>query len=430
TAMKADPKVHVIFPSMGTLGTTGVAAIFNGIGFRATPLPMPDVDVLRLGRGHSSCKECLPLQLVCGSLLRYLRDRSEAGEHLVFFMPTSAGGCRLTQYNVYLRKLVAKHKIPNVAFLSLSNTNGYGGLATSDVLNALKSIILSDVMEDVRMAIDVLAVDPVSARKVFDHQWERILKCFREHRGEKLFELVADVARELHRIPRKKDIADVPKVSLTGEMYVRRDEFSCQDLGERFAKRGILAKRAHVFEYLAYSDWNVDKDIWQNKFGLKKRTTHKIKMFLQRGYEKKIKRALSRSGFYEFELLDIPGIVEYAKKYFDVRFTGEALLVVGSFWKELPTHAHGLVSIGPFACMPTRIIESVIASDTSSATKKRLDRSMGRKASFPEKVLQLPFLSIESDGNPFPQIVDTRVEAFCLQVERLHKTMKESPSAH
>ncbi|MBK9578261.1 MAG: activase [Fibrobacteres bacterium] len=425
TCMKEDPKVHMIFPSMGTLGTTGIAAIFNGIGFRATPLAMPDVDVLRLGRGHSSCKECLPLQLVCGSLLRYLRDRAEAGEHLVFFMPTSAGGCRLTQYNVYLRKLVAKHKIKNVAFLSLSNTNGYGGLATSDVLNALKSIILSDVMEDVRMAIDVLAVDPVAAQKVFDHQWDRILRCFREKRGEKLFELVADVARELHRIPRKKDIKDVPKVSLTGEMYVRRDEFSCQDLSERFAKRGILAKRAHVYEYLAYSDWNVDQDIWENKFGMKKRATHKIKMFLQRGYEKKIKRALSRSGFYEYELLDIPGIVEYAKKYFDVRFTGEALLVVGSFWKELPTHAHGLVSIGPFACMPTRIIESVIASDTSSITKKRLDKAMGKKHSFPDEVLQLPFLSIESDGNPFPQIVDTRVEAFCLQVERLHKSIKD-----
>jgi hypothetical protein len=33
----------------------------------------------------------------------------------------------------------------------------------------------------------------------------------------------------------------------------------------------------------------------------------------------------------------------------------------------------------------------------------------------------LPFLSIETDGNPFPQILEARVEAFCLQVERFYK---------
>jgi len=424
TPMKGDPKVHVVFPSMGTLGTQGLAAIFNGIGFRATALPMPDVDALRLGRGNSSCKECLPLQLVCGSLLRYLRDRIEAGEHLVFFMPTSAGGCRLTQYNVYLRKLIEKNRLPNVAFLSLTNTNGYGGLATSDVLNALKSIILSDVMEDVHAAIPVLAKDPESAYKVFDEQWERLLTSFRERKAKDLFELVKDVASELNKIPRKKELHEVPKVALHGEMYVRRDEFSCQDLAERFAKRGILAKRAHVFEYVAYSDWNVDQNLWQNKFGLKKRAIHKVKLYLQRGYERKIKKALVRSGLYELEMLDIPGMIEYGKEFFDVRFTGESIILVGTFWKDILHSAHGVVSIGPFACMPTRIIESVLGSDTTTDTKRRLDAKTGLgSVKVPENVKHLPFLSIESDGNPFPQIVDTRVEAFCLQVERLHKTM-------
>jgi len=44
-----------------------------------------------------------------------------------------------------------------------------------------------------------------------------------------------------------------------------------------------------------------------------------------------------------------------------------------------------------------------------------------------EVVLQnhpaLPFLSIESDGNPFPQVVDAKLEIFCLQVMRIHDTV-------
>jgi hypothetical protein len=35
----------------------------------------------------------------------------------------------------------------------------------------------------------------------------------------------------------------------------------------------------------------------------------------------------------------------------------------------------------------------------------------------------LPFLAIESDGSPFPQIIDAKLETFCLRAERLHNRL-------
>ena len=44
-----------------------------------------------------------------------------------------------------------------------------------------------------------------------------------------------------------------------------------------------------------------------------------------------------------------------------------------------------------------------------------------------EKILatmdDLPFLAIESDGSPFPQLIDAKLEAFCQQSRRLHERM-------
>jgi hypothetical protein len=37
----------------------------------------------------------------------------------------------------------------------------------------------------------------------------------------------------------------------------------------------------------------------------------------------------------------------------------------------------------------------------------------------------LPFLSIESDGSPFPQVIDAKLETFCLRAERMHEKMME-----
>jgi hypothetical protein len=35
----------------------------------------------------------------------------------------------------------------------------------------------------------------------------------------------------------------------------------------------------------------------------------------------------------------------------------------------------------------------------------------------------LPFLAIESDGSPFPQLITAKLESFCLRAERLHNKM-------
>jgi len=35
----------------------------------------------------------------------------------------------------------------------------------------------------------------------------------------------------------------------------------------------------------------------------------------------------------------------------------------------------------------------------------------------------LPFLAIESDGSPFPQLITAKLESFCLRAKRLHNKM-------
>ena len=39
------------------------------------------------------------------------------------------------------------------------------------------------------------------------------------------------------------------------------------------------------------------------------------------------------------------------------------------------------------------------------------------------EIEELPFLAIESDGSPFPQVITAKLETFCLRAERLHERM-------
>jgi predicted nucleotide-binding protein (sugar kinase/HSP70/actin superfamily) len=178
-----------------------------------------------------------------------------------------------------------------------------------------------------------------------------------------------------------------------------------------------------VLEWLTYCDYNVKNGIYEADFNVRENVEFKLKLHLQKRFEKKIKKILSGSGLYEYELIDMNRIMHYGKKFFDVRFTGEAILVVGCFFKDILTHVQGVISIGPFACMPTRVIEAVLSAESTIENKRAFDLDAGLNGRIAASIETLPFLSVESDGNPFPQIIEARIEAFCLQVERLHKKL-------
>ena len=47
---------------------------------------------------------------------------------------------------------------------------------------------------------------------------------------------------------------------------------------ERLAKRDIIAKRAHVFEWLTYCDYNVKKGIYEADFNFRENVEFRLKL--------------------------------------------------------------------------------------------------------------------------------------------------------
>ena len=92
-------------------------------------------------------------------MLNYFwRDRPE-GEVTAYFMPGAAGPCRFGQYNVFSRRLIERHEIPDAAVLTLNAANGYMGLGDRFTLPAWRSILIGDVMYEVWSTVLAAAKD-------------------------------------------------------------------------------------------------------------------------------------------------------------------------------------------------------------------------------------------------------------------------------
>ncbi|HAV43483.1 TPA: activase [bacterium] len=420
-----DPKVKMLIPPMGKFGSEALAAVLEGLGVNTEALPTPDMETLKMGRAQTTTKECLPLQLTTGSLLRYMKEERKDDEILVYFMPTGSGNCRFPQYNVSLKRLIKKNEVEDVTVVSLSNETGYLGFGYRLTLPGLRAVILADVMDDIRNALLALARDKEEALDLFDKEWQSIIDNLRGRDNLSLEKRLLETAMTLNRIPLTHPLHEAKIVSLHGEIYVRKELFSRGSLVETLANQGIVVKTASVLEWLHYVDYLIRKGIIEGGFGLTQWVEFLVKRTAQSVFEKRIKRILSKSGLYEEEPISIKELVEgWSGKLLNVALTGEPVLTIGAALKEVGHSVCGLVSIGPFGCLPSRVTESILSCHMNIESKKACQEGTDH-LSMEFEVDELPFLPVEVDGNPFPPIIQARIEAFCLQVERLYLQMRK-----
>ncbi|HUV50942.1 MAG TPA: acyl-CoA dehydratase activase [Anaerolineae bacterium] len=421
-----DPRVTLLFPSMGRISSESLAALFRGFGFNAIAHPPSDEAVLKLGRANTSCKECLPLILTTGTLLNYIYNIKKENEVLIYFMPTGSGPCRFGQYYIFMEDLVKRLELPDVAMFSLTSENSYAGLGKDFQLRAWCSVVISDVMEDIRSMILANATDTEDGMRIFNEEWNLILEEIERGDFSKLEKQLVRASEHFSRISVKLPPKEVPVICLIGEIFVRRDSISRQYLTRRLAKSGFAVVCSPVAEWILYSDYIMDKGLTEHKLSRMEKLALGIKRKYMAQYEKLIKSILSGSGLVHAEPIDIEEIINNAMPYISPNLTGEAVLTVGGTITEVASHACGAIAIGPFGCMPNRLSESILNVIMNRKGKLATDPDNKRLQKMLTNIEDLPFLAIESDGSPFPQLINAKLETFCLRAGRLHKRMLDA----
>ncbi|EKD37167.1 MAG: (R)-2-hydroxyglutaryl-CoA dehydratase activator-related protein, partial [uncultured bacterium] len=104
-------------------------------------------------------------------------------------------------------------------------------------------------------------------------------------------------------------------------------------------------------------------------------------------------------------------VVGLGARFLSPEVQGEAILTIGSAFHDILNPACGIISIGPFGCMPSRVAEAILQQRFTAGEIKRMNGHAGSPI-LKNGERKFPFLAIETDGAPFPQIIEARLEAF------------------
>ena len=192
-------------------------------------------------------------------------------------------------------------------------------------------------------------------------------------------------------------------VGLVGEIYLRNNRFSNNNLIAKLEAMGVEVKLATFAEWINYTTLTYKVDSFYNH-DWKSVLKAKIQEMYQKHDEHSIEKAFKKHINIDEEI-PVRKVVKYAEPYIPLEVKGEAILSIGKAIDFYKNGASGIVNCMPFNCMPGTIVSSL---------SKKISHDLG----------EIPWLNMSYEGLQDTG-EETRLEAFVDQVKSNYSINKE-----
>jgi predicted CoA-substrate-specific enzyme activase len=423
------PDVQIVIPCIGDMAAALFAASLRSLGYHAVAMPEMDHEIVATGLRYTSGKECLPLILLTGTLMNYVNNNGHEGKKSAFFNIGGTSACRVAQYPVFLTNLVKSQQIKDVAMFTLMSQEGYLGLTKGFLKRSMEAIIINDVLEDVRSGILANAKDPENGLQIFYTQFEKLVEVFSNNYNTLFGELKRFSKYIGEHVPYRIPVSESKYIALTGEIFVRHNQFAHKQLNHYFGKHGFVLKDAYISEWVKYLDYAWRKGVDRPDFSPGDILNRLIREQYITLAEARVQKILSETGYCKIHKTNIVNVVKHSLHVLPLESTGEPALTLGTALAQGYEEYCGIINIGPFGCLQTRIGEAITGPEMNLGSKKAVKQNLRTPYQIPSHLNEktdIPFLTIECDGMGFPQIIEARLETFLIQVERAAENMKKA----
>ncbi|MFC1891666.1 CoA activase [Thermodesulfobacteriota bacterium] len=378
-----------LIPEMNRIGCHLLAGVFKSFGINAKV--METYRGLDLGMEYSSGKECYPCQVTLGDILYFLKkERERLGNafdpaEYIYFMPESSGPCRFGMYNKYQRIILDYFpEFEGVKIGSLTTGDGYSldGIVEKKLVTDLRksayfSVIIADVLDRLLWRIRPYEKKEGMADEFIEKAMNRMSRGCETHAYKKEFDnllKMLDGLIEEAKLIIDPDIPPKPLIGIVGEIYLRTQIHSNQDLIKVLEKYGAEVVNASIAEwvnFITYSrlrDAKIDfrlslkqfrlSSVWKS---LKKMAGYKGELLYQEYQQKKVySRVRELIDLGEDHMVGHMEAICNEEDLFSFDIGTEACLSIPGLLEYAGEGFNGLINIYPFTCMPSTITSAIV----------------------------------------------------------------------
>lgn len=376
-------------------------AAFKACGVSAHVFPESSQETLYWGRKYTTGRECYPLILTTGDMIRILKSPDCDPNQVAFFMPTGNGPCRFGQYHRLHRLILDELGYVDTPIYA-PNQDGtlyrdLGIMGSSFDRLGWCAIVAVDLLVKKLHETRPYERHPGETDRVYQESLALVCDAIRTggEDFEELGEALGEARERFGRIPLVNP-GSKPKIGIVGEIYLRSNRFSNEHIVRKIEALGGEVWLAPLVEWIHYINVMSRRHTWRRG-----EYSNLLKVLVTEFYQKKYERSLDRIFEGSIRNLEEPRTAEVlrcAKPYLDSSCEGEAILSIGKTVDFTLKGASGVVNVMPFTCMPGTIVSAIL---------KR----------YRKETNTLPILHMAYDGQEQSNIM-TRLEAFIAQAKQ------------
>ena len=341
-------------PAMHPYSAELFAAVLRNAGFAAERLPVEDAEAHELGRSLTRGSECLPAALTIGAFMKAVR--ADGQDKHALFMPSATGPCRFGMYTTLQRLLFDELGMSDVPILSPSAENTYQGLTRRVLMRIWDASLVGAALSKCRDKLRPYEVERGRVDALFDGACLRMAEVFEA--GGDTRERLAELVGEMAALP-VADVGSRPIVGVVGEIYVRSNPYSNDDLVRSIEEAGGEVWMAPVTEWVLYSaELEGIKACGRRFNGLQRLGVRLKNRFFERS-ESEI-REITSPILHDRCEPHIRDILEAGQRFVPIQFGGEAILTIGRSRLFKDDGAAMVVNAAPFGCMPGTITSAIL----------------------------------------------------------------------
>ena len=340
-------------------------AALEHCGANAEVLPASDAKTLEYGARFVSGKECYPYLVTTGDMLKKVYSEDFRPGASAFFMPSGTGPCRFGQYNVFHKHVLESIGLNDVPIFAPNQDAGFyrdlGIMGNDFAITAWKGIVAIELLLKCLHESRPYEAREGAAEELYLFYLGHIQDAVKSANG-KLRKVLLQMREDFAAQCKNKNGGNgkklKPLIGIVGEIFVRSNRFSNEDLVKKIEALGGEVWLAPVEEWIYYV----------NLMGLRKAREGGdfrsiMQISLKRFFQKKIESTFHKPFTRMLKSLPEPEtavILKKARPYVDDSFEGETVLSIGKAVDLAQRGVAGIVNAMPFGCMPGTIVTALL----------------------------------------------------------------------
>ncbi|VAX20678.1 Activator of (R)-2-hydroxyglutaryl-CoA dehydratase, partial [hydrothermal vent metagenome] len=358
---KEDKKKNIIVPYFAKTYSELMEPVLYRLGYNLVTLHKQSKENVDLGLRYVNNDMCYPAVIVIGDLLKALRSGKYDPDNSVVALTQTNGQCRASNYVPLLKKALVDAGFVNTPVITLSADSFAEGFVFNPIKLIKYTIILyaiADALLRLKTRTKPYEVHHGDTQCLYDRlQNELVQRAYEEPPSKKmLIEFIRYAVREFNKIEVDHK-EDKRKVGISGEIYLKSNDFSNNNLIDWLENKGFEVK---LPSYLKFFEYGYYSQIYDAKERINilplKLSTRAINHFTIDHYRKIIEKELMRFKFYEPETLIEEAIKDNDNVMPQYLQFGEGWLLPMEIAAMAKEGVKDVISVQPFGCISNHIV--------------------------------------------------------------------------